>query len=123
MAMANVTTVTSNVITWTIGDHGSSGTDWRLGAASPDGIGCSGGILCRRIQFCATAANDIIRIQQSTDGLSSGGALLWRCLSSGQYDDNFLEFDPPMRIFPVIDVSSCTLGGTSGTGLVIFYLV
>ena len=122
MALANVTTLTGNILAWTIGDHGSSGTDWQLAGSTPNGIQCSGGILVQRIQFIATAANDIIRIQQSTDGLSSGGALIWKCLSSGQHDDNFIDFDPPLRLFPVIDVSSCTLTGTSGTGMVIFYL-
>jgi len=122
-APVNVTTLTGRTLSVTFGEAGSSGLDWRLANSTPNGIQCTGGIIVKSIRFLPSAANDVIRIQQSTDGLSSGGAFLWNYTAAAVAGTHERVFDPPERIFPVIDASSCTFGGSTGVATVYFDIV
>ena len=121
MASTNTTVLKDRFLDVIIEESGSSGTDWY---ASQDLKGFEkSGLLIKSITWFPTAANDVMIIRHSTDGTDVGGPIIWYKKCASLTGDHRITFEPPMRMNPAIDVSEITLGGTTGTGRLLFELV
>jgi len=116
MAAANTTTVTNNFVEILLG--ASDGADWYLDQDLP---GNPGGIYVKSITFYPSNANDVIIISNSSGGASLTGAIVWQYKATAVTGDHRITFNPPSRMRPAIDVSTCTLG-TSLTAYLLFEL-
>ena len=114
-APTNTTVAKGRFIDITFGESGSSGADWTMTGDYES----TGFLHVKSIQFYPSAANDIIVIQDSTDGTDLDGPLIWIYKAAALTGEHMKYFDPPERMRPTIDVSDCTFGAT-GTARLVF---
>ena len=121
MASSNTTTLTDRFVEITFGEAGTSGTDWLCTATGDNGLSCTGGIIIKSMQFYPTQANDVICVRNQSPTATSG-AMVWKYLAVAVGGNHRIDFSPPSRMWPVVDVSSCTFGGSTGTAKLLIEL-
>ena len=121
-ATTNTTLLKGRFLDITLGEDGSSGTDWYPAQSCALGFGPHDYLIVKSITFYPSAANDIIVIQDSTDNTDLDGPAIWIYKAAAIAGEHVKYFDPPQRMRPTLDMTDQTLSGTSGTARLIFEL-